>query len=129
MSGVAESLAQSVVRGLEMLGNVANRLLRWGRPVIVPSGGNRIESGEEPAAKEVGEPRELNAGRGGRLARRLRLGCDGGGEQECHKDREATAHVILEGSRDERITRAAVRRSRAGITALAVSTRQMIDPA
>ncbi len=96
MLGVAESLAQTVVRGLEMLGDVADRLLRCGRPVPVLSGGNRIEGDEQAAAKDVGEPHELNAGRGRRLARRRRLGCQRRGEQECHKDREATAHVILE---------------------------------
>src|SRR5204863_2580536 len=55
---VREALAERVVGVLEVLGDVADWLLRGGRPVVVAARRNRVERGDQPAAVHVGEALE-----------------------------------------------------------------------
>ena len=55
---LTEAFAERIVRVLEVLGDVANRLLHRRRPEVVPIWRNGVESGDEPATEDVGEPHE-----------------------------------------------------------------------
>jgi hypothetical protein len=59
MLQIPDLFAQPIVPSLEVLGDIADRLLRGCRPIFIPSRRNGVKRGNEAAAVEVREMHEL----------------------------------------------------------------------
>src|SRR5690349_17272676 len=79
---VRELGAEPVVRGLHMLRDVADRLLRRRRTIVVLGRGNGVEREYQSATEDVGEAREGDHDTVERLRRRGGLGGERRGEEQ-----------------------------------------------